>query len=265
MRSRSVLVGLTVGLCWAALGLGFGGGHAAASVPPPDPTVPVATVVPQAGGTPAADNGLPPAQGPLVPVPAECVSPPPALAVFQGTIIDAVSTTARFRIDRTLAGDLSGYEIDHRVDVRYGLDTRFLRIGGEYLVGVGAGATPGVLVSTVRQSAPLFGGDAVVGVNQSDVACPVLDDPMRTLLVDGSSVDTGVLTPLHGAGTDLMMAIARPFIAAFAVLLGLVLLKQLMFAVGRSLRDLGDGVEPSSRRRRHRGDDTVETVDTVGW
>jgi len=253
MRSRWVLVGLVAALCTAGP---FLSGHAGASVPPGpvDPTVPVATVAPQPGDTVAASNGLPPAQGPLVPVPAECASPAPALAVFEGTIVDAVSSTARFRVDRVLAGDLTSYQFDRRVDVRYGLDTHFLRVGGTYIVGVASGTVPGTLQSSVREPAPLFGGDAVVGANQSDVACPVLDDPVRTLLADGSSVDTGVLTPLHGAGAELASAVLRPFVVAFVVLVLLVLLKQLVFAVGRSLRDLGDHDVVVVERSRHHSD-----------
>ena len=83
---------------------------------------------------------------------------------------------------------------------------------------------------------PLFGGDAVAGVDDTGVSCPTVEDPVITLTEQATPVDTGLLTPLHGAERDLMMAVLRPVVIAFAVLVGLVLLKQLLTATGRSLR-----------------------------
>ncbi|MFZ4721439.1 MAG: hypothetical protein ACOYMR_18580 [Ilumatobacteraceae bacterium] len=214
---------------------------AAAAVPAPPPSSTVAV---------DPSNGLPAAQGPLVVPPAGCVSPAPPVAVFEGEIVAAVRDTARFQVGRVLAGSLEGYEVDGLVDVRYGEETRFLSIGAPYVVGAGAAAEDGALVSTVREPAPLFGGDAVVGANDSDVDCPLIAEPVRTLLPDGSSVDTSVLSPLRGNGPSILGAILRPLGAAFAVLLALVLIKHLVFAVGRSLRDLGEPA-PVDRGRRH--------------
>jgi hypothetical protein len=104
-------------------------------------------------------------------------------------------------------------------------------------------------VSTVREPLPLFGGDAVVGINQSDVQCVAESQPVRTLLPDGSAVDTGVLAPLRGNSASLAGAVARPVAIAFAILLGLVLLKHLVFAIGRSLRDAAS--PPAVDRTRH--------------
>jgi hypothetical protein len=194
-------------------------------------------------------DGLPAAQGPLVVQPSGCVTPAPPVAVFEGTITDAVATTARYTVVRVLAGTLRGYEVGDRVDVRYGEETRFLQVGGTYVVGAGRAAEDGFLVSTVREPLPLFGGDAVVGLNDSDVDCITMDDPVRTLLPDGSSVDTGVLAPLRGNGGSVLSAVLRPITVAFLVLLGLVLLKHLVFAIGRALRDMGE--EPAIERTRH--------------
>ena len=66
------------------------------------------------------------------------------------------------------------------VDVRYGEETRFLDVGSTYVVGVARSAEDGLLVSTVREPAPLFGGDAVVGLDDTDVDCPQLPDPVLT-------------------------------------------------------------------------------------
>jgi hypothetical protein len=258
MRSRLVLVGLSAVMCAAAL---WGSGRTIdASAPdtsgeegavvetlPPDPN---ATTVPPSTIALDPSNGLPVAAGPLVVLPAGCVTPTPALAVFEGAIDAAVSTTARFRVTRMLSGSLQGYEIDGLVDVQYGQETRFLEIGQSYIVGVAASAATGGLVSTVREPAPLFGGDAVVGANDSDVDCVSIADPIRTLRLDGSSVDTGVLAPLRGESKGLLGALMRPVAIAFGVLLALVLVKHLLFAIARALRDMSDPA-PVARTRSH--------------
>lgn len=250
MRTRVLLVGLLAGLCAAGAVLASTS-PASATVPPTDP--PVAPVDPNATPTTVAldpESGLPVAQGPLVVLPAGCVSPALPMAVFQGTITDAVSTTARFRVERLLAGSLEGYLIGDLVDVRYGDETRFLDVGAAYVVGVARSAEDGLLVSTVREAAPLFGGDAVVGVNDSDVECITLDDPVRTLMPDGTAVDTGVLAPLRGNSKSLAGAVLRPLLIVFGVLLALVVVKHLLFGIGRALRDMGDA-PPVDRARRH--------------
>jgi hypothetical protein len=161
--------------------------------------------------------------------------------VFEGTITAAVSTTARFKVRRVLSGSLGADEVGGQTDVRYGEETRFLKVGGTYIVGVSR-QPKGGLVSTVREPAPLFAGDAVVGANNSDISCPATSDPVRTLLPDGSPVETGVLAPLHGKGKRLLLAVLEPMLAAFAILLGMVLVKHLVFATGRAMRDVADSM-----------------------
>jgi len=198
-----------------------------------------------------AVTGLPVARGPLVVLPAGCVAPPTAVAVFEGTITAAVSTTARFKVRRVLAGSLGTDQVGGQADVRYGDETRFLTVGSTYIVGVSRPATGG-LFSTVREPAPLFAGDAVVGANNSDIACPVVSDPIRTLLPDGSPVDTGVLAPLHGHGKRLLLAVLEPVLVAIAILLGLVLVKHLVFATGRAMRDVADTMSEQREPTRQR-------------
>ena len=53
----------------------------------------------------------------------------------------------------------------------------------------------GLLVSRVTPVVENFGGDEVIGVSESDVDCPVFDDPMRTLHLDGTPVEASVLEP----------------------------------------------------------------------
>lgn len=256
-------------------------GRAMASVPPTepvDPAAPVDTGVPVDTVTPPTTlppGVLPPALGPLVVVPPGCFAPAPAQAVFVGELAntDQPPTTARFRLDRILAGTLAGYAGGNLVDVRYGQETHFLEIGTRYIVGVAVDAETGVLVSTVREATPLFGGDAVIGANDSDIDCPRVEDPVRTLLADGTPVDTGVLTPLKGEGSSLLSAVLRPLAIAFGVLVALVLVKHLVFGVGRSLREIGlaEPLPPRARgNRRHRStadqvaDSTDELSETLG-
>ena len=65
-----------------------------------------------------------------------------------------------------MPGSLDGYAVDTIVDVRYDDDIRFLRPGQEYLVGAVPDPVRGGLRSKVRLAAPLFGGDAVIGVER---------------------------------------------------------------------------------------------------
>lgn len=206
---------------------------------PPDDTAPPSTpaVVAPASTLP---GGLPAAAGPLVVVPAGCASPPAAVAVFEATIVGLTVDAARMQVTRMLAGSLDGYEVSPSVvDVRYGDEVRFLEIGTDYLVGAGSDETM-LLRSAVRDPRPLFGGDAVVGLDDSDIDCPELDDPVRTFLADGAAVEASLLTPLDGSGDQLRRAVVLPFAVAFAVLLALVLVKHLVFAFGRALRDSVD-------------------------
>lgn len=239
-RSRWVCLGLLAVMCWPA--------RAGATPPtePVDPAAPVETVAPS---TTLAASELPPALGPLVVVPTGCAFPPTATAVFVAQLADTdvPPTIARFRLERVLAGNLDGFVSGRLVDVHYGAETRFLTIGSHYVIGVAVSAATGVLVSTVREAAPLFGGDAVIGVNDSDVDCPRLVDPVLTLQADGSPVETGVLTPLKGQGASLLSAVVRPLAVAFAILLLLVLVKHMIVAVGRSLRDISFA-EPAPRQ-----------------
>ncbi|MFM7684938.1 MAG: hypothetical protein ACKPDI_03315 [Actinomycetota bacterium] len=243
---RRIAVAAGVALLWA-------GGAYAASPDDTEPDAPVDTVVDTVVDAPAETlpddtvpsdtvvidpaTGLPAAVGPLVPVPAGCVGPASPVAVFEGTLVAAVGDTARFRVERLLAGSLKGYLSAQGVDIRYGSETRFLVEGDRYIVGVGSGEG-GVLGSTVREPTPLFGGDAVIGAADSDVDCPVLDEPVRTLLADGTALDTGLTAPLNGSGRSLALALLRPLMWAGAALVVRVLLKHLLFAACRGVRSL---------------------------
>lgn len=209
--------------------------HAHAGVPPDDPASPAG------------------AQGPLILSPPGCVVPVPAIAVFRGRVIniDDPPTTAQFRVLSMLAGSLDGYAPVNRVLVVYGQEASFLEIGVEYIVGVRPALDSDRLVSKILRPAPLFGGDAVIGLEDSDLECPRVEDPVSTLLSDGSAVDSGVFTPLHDSRSQLVGAVVEPLLIALAVLLGLVLLKELLFSIGRSLRESVGSTVPLKRDRRH--------------
>ncbi|MFN6121748.1 MAG: hypothetical protein ACK5CE_19235 [Actinomycetes bacterium] len=223
-----------------------------------------------AGAAPAAPSGgelpapvpvpvLPPIEDPdapssrLVPVPVGCAAPAVEQSVFIGSLLIADAVTARFRVDQVLSGSVEGFSVDGMIDVRYGDEVRFLEVGVSYIVGAAVDPELGVLASTVRAPAPLFGGTEIAGIDDADVDCPQIDSPVRTVLLDGSSVETGVFTPLRDAERQILRSVLVPIGVAFAVLSGLVVLKHLLFALGRSLRDLSVSGKPSLivRRRRH--------------
>jgi hypothetical protein len=164
---------------------------------------------------------------PLVPVPVGCPRPDPAAVAFVGTMVgkDDVVQVVRFRIDQIRAGSASPWAVDGLIDIRYGEDYRFLVEGDEYLVGAGFDPVYGSLSSTVRPPEPTFGGNDVIGVDDTAVVCPVIDDPVRTLNIDGTSVDSGVLSLMTEDRRLLLATLAVPTALVFAALLALVVLK----------------------------------------
>ena len=196
----------------------------------------------------------------MVVVPAACTAPPPPVAVFVGTLAAADATTARFAVEQVRAGSLDGYAVNTIVDVRYSDDIRFLHTGQQYLVGAIKDPLLGVLSSKVRLEAPLFGGDAVIGVDDTDVRCPRLEDGVKTLLVDGTDVDTGVLAPLKTAKRSMLRAVLKPLAIAFAILVVLASIKLLIFAMVRAASEPAsdDDDEPYEvqRERQHADDDS---------
>ena len=124
-----------------------------------------------------------------------------------------------------------------------------------------------VLHSKVRLPAPLFGGDAVIGVDDSDVRCPRVEDGVKTLLVDGTEVDTGVLAPLKTAKRSVAKAVLKPLGVAFIVLVVLASMKLLIFAMVRAAREREpEASQPPvhyevQRVRHHTGNELYPVVD----
>lgn len=268
---RLVWFGVLVALLWATPD------HAALAAPPVDSAPPPPTTAPST--IPSTFPALEPPElqvpppildpqvvsAPLVVVPAGCQAPPAPVAVFVGVIAAADATTARFAIQQVRAGTLDGYAVGTVVDVRYDDDIRFLRTGQQYLVGAAPDPITGVLSSKVRLAAPLFGGDAVIGVNDTDLACPRVEDGVKTLHVNGAGVDTGVLAPLKTAKRSLLRAVLKPLGIAFVILVCLVAIKLLAFAMVRALResalDEADLPPPADAQRDRQHYDELIDVD----
>jgi hypothetical protein len=190
----------------------------------------------------------------LVPVPEGCAEPDLPDVVFLGTLDASDFRTGRFHVDQVRAGDMERYSYGDVVDVRLGIDTKYLEVGKQYLVGASLDSQTAMLTSKIRASEPLFGGDEVIGAAETDVECPVLEDPVRTLLPDGSSVDSGVLTPLGEAKRDLLRAVLLPLGVALAAVFALVALRWLLTGLGLAVGSFTRTVaEPREVRAAMRG------------
>jgi hypothetical protein len=190
----------------------------------------------------------------LVPIPLGCDAPPLPDVVFVGTLEATDFRTGRFRVDQVRAGDIGRYSFAGVVDVRFGIDTKYLEPGTRYLVGASLDPDTAVLTSKVRAAEPLFGGDEIIGATETDVECPVLADPVRTLMPDGSSVDSGVLTPLTDAKRSLLRALLLPLGVALAAVLALVALRWLLTGIGWGIGSLTrTAAEPREVRAVIRG------------
>ena len=204
-----------------------------------------------------------PADGrvPLVPIPAGCLAPDPADLAFVGEVVDKDFERVRYQIVQLRAGSAIGYSVDGVIDVLYFDDAKFLEVGEQYLVGARFRAEFGALASRIRPEEPLFGGNDVIGLEDTDIDCPVADDPVRTVQPDGSAVDSGVLSPLFDDKRKLFATVGVPTAIAFGVVAALVVFRWLLglgltgiFALGRA------AVTPtedhrSVRVRRHRPPD----------
>jgi len=171
-------------------------------------------------------------------VPVGCPPAPVSQAVFVGKVKVLDATQALYELVRLRSGSLAGYSTEvpnvdgtvvTEVGIYYGRDVKFLEVGDSYLVGTALDATTGRIFSRVTKEAPLFGGNEVADINNSGVVCPNFADVARTLNVDGSSVESGVLSGLSGESDRIILALVIP---AGLVLLGLVTL----VLIRRSLR-----------------------------
>lgn len=152
--------------------------------------------------------------------------------VFVGTVVRVSGTVAVYRVEQVRAGaDLGG-----ELGVEYGSDAQFLATGDTYLVGAASDAQTGVLVSKVREERPLFGGDAVLGENDTASNCPTFEDPIRTLNVDGSEIPAGVLVGIRENLWRYVLVIVLAVLGALGSLVGLVVWRRSLAGARKALR-----------------------------
>lgn len=230
MRGRRAVAALAVPIV-----LAFGSAAGASSDPAVTTTTTPETVetpVDEQGGVAVPTSAVPVSTVPsaTTTVPVGCPPAPVSQAVFVGKVKVLDATQALFELTRLRSGSLAGYSTEvpnvdgtvvTEVGIYYGRDVKFLEVGGSYLVGTALDSTTGRIYSRVTEEAPLFGGNEVADINNSGVVCPTFPDVARTLNVDGSSVESGVLSGLSGESDRIVLAIAVP---AGLVLLGLVAL-----------------------------------------
>ena len=235
-------------------------GAALATPVAPDPPAPVVPDPPDPS-VPAPEPEVVSDPGSLIQVPAGCPVPEPADVAFVGTVVGkdefVQKGTVRFRIDQIRAGNAAPYSVDGVIDVRYGPDSQYLDVESQYLVAAAVNPSIGALGSKVAPEALLFGGDAVVGLEDTEVECPVIDDPVMTLNLDGTSIESGLLKPFFEDKRLLLATVGVPAAIVAVALVGLVLLRRLMDIGFRSIFALArSAVTPTrdhraARVRRH--------------
>lgn len=194
---------------------------------------------------PTATTSPPPivTEPPATTLPPGCETPPPPYGTFLGELL-AIGPLAdgdkqqfaQFRVVEITDGALAGFVgADGRINIDFGRDFRFLKVGVRYLVAADVDPATGQLVSKARVRPPLFGDNQVVGVNDG-VTCPKFDDPVVARLADGTAIDVGVLSPMLSNKGEIGKRIARPALLALAGLIGLVIVKRLLIGVGRGTK-----------------------------
>ena len=93
-----------------------------------------------------------------------------------------------------------------------------------------------MLVSKVREERPLFGGDAVLGENDTATNCPTFEDPIRTLNTDGSEIPAGVLVGITENLWRYVLVIVMSVLGAIASLVGLVVWRRSLVGARKALR-----------------------------
>ena len=205
-----------------------------ATVPPIDDSIPDE----QGGGGSVIDDSLPtidPATQTTLPT--GCIAPRAATATFLGELISTDDLLATYRVVQVRGGSLGAYANSGLISVRYSdRETRFLEPGETYLVGAGASELFTTLESKVRAEKELFGGDAVVGIDESDVPCPKFEDPVITLRPNGDFIDSGIFSLIAKQPTQLLQVFLLPLFFVLVFLIGLVIFKRLVQAARHSSR-----------------------------
>ena len=205
--------------------------------PPVDDTV-SDTVPDEQGGAVVVDDSLPvidPAT--QTTLPAGCTAPRTATATFLGELVSTDDLIATYRVVQLRGGSFGAYVNAGLIAVRYAdRETRFLETGQIYLVGAAASELFTTLESKVRTKKDLFGGDAVVGIDESDTPCPKTEDAVVTLKPSGEFIESGVLTLLRKQPSSLLQVAVLPWVFVLIFLIGLVITKRLIDGARRSSR-----------------------------
>jgi len=211
-------------------------GAAATAAPPvTDPPSDDAGTV--TGGDDAVDAT--PVTLPLVPVPEGCTAPRMPHIVFVGTVAERDYRTVRFEIQKIRSGRSDPFAAGNLIDVRFGLDAQYLDDDTRYLVSAVVDPDLGLLVSRATQPIENFGGDEVIGVSETDVNCPLFEDPMRTLRPDGTPIEGSVLGPFFDARARILGALLIPFAVAVAVIFVLAMFRLSLAALFHSIVNSG--------------------------
>ena len=218
-----------------------GAGSFVATTPPIDDAIPpIDDAIPdEQGGSGGEVDDLLPTIDPATQttLPAGCVVPRAATATFLGELISTDDLLATYRVVQVRGGSLGAYAGSGLISVRYAdRETLFLEPGKIYLVGAGASELFTTLESKVRAEKQLFGGDAVVGIDESDVPCPKFEDPVITLLPNGDFIDSGVLSLFASQPTQLLQVFLLPLFFVLVFLIGLVIIKRLIQVARHSSR-----------------------------
>ena len=158
--------------------------------------------------------------------------------MFVGTVVDSDFRTVRFNVDQVRAGDIGQFASSGLVDVRYGIDAKYLDGGDQYLIGALYDPNIQSLRSRVQPESPTFGGDEVIGATESDLECPELVDPMRTMHTDGSSIDSGVLSPFFGNRDGLLRSLLIPIAVVCAAVFALAAFRWFLTGFGRGVESI---------------------------
>jgi hypothetical protein len=94
-------------------------------------------------------------------------------------------------------------------------------------------------VSRITPEVVDFAGDEIVGVSEDDVVCPDEEDPVVTLLVDGSPVPTPLVGAFLDARRRLAASVIIPALVVVAVIFLVAMLRVSTEGFVDSLRTVG--------------------------
>lgn len=176
---------------------------------------------------------------PLIPVPVGCKAPRMPHIVFIGSVVERDYRTIRFEIEQIRNGRGAPFASGNLIDVRYGLDAQYLHDDERYLVSAVVDPDLGLLVSRASDPIEHFGGDEVIGVSETDVDCPVYENPLRTLHIDGTPIEVNMLRPFLDAKVRILGALLIPFAVALGVVFLLAMFRLSLAALYHSVVDGG--------------------------